>query len=106
METTIWDSSNLQDRSLISKSQNGDQVAFETLIQKYQHQLLSLVCWHAGPAADTDDLLQLIMCKVYFSLKSFDIDRPFYPWLRRIAVNRCCDERRRLRRRRSLRLRI
>jgi RNA polymerase sigma-70 factor, ECF subfamily len=102
METTIWDSSNLQDRSLISKSQNGDQIAFETLIQKYQHQLLSLVCWHAGPAADTDDLLQLIMCKVYFSLKSFDINRPFYPWLRRIAVNRCCDERRRLRRRKIL----
>jgi RNA polymerase sigma-70 factor (ECF subfamily) len=42
------------------------------------------------------------MCKVYFSLKSFDVNRPFYPWLRRIAVNRCCDERRRLRRRRVL----
>jgi len=102
METTFGDSSNLQDRALISKSQNGDQVAFEALLQKYQHQLSSLVCWHAGPAADTDDILQLIMCKVYFSLKSFDINRPFYPWLRRIAVNRCCDERRRLRRRRVL----
>jgi RNA polymerase sigma-70 factor (ECF subfamily) len=102
METTIWDSSNLQDRALISKSQNGDQIAFESLIQKYRHQLLSLVCWHAGPAADTDDILQLILCKIYFSLKSFDINRPFYPWLRRIAVNRCCDERRRLRRRRTL----
>ncbi|HTY61822.1 MAG TPA: sigma-70 family RNA polymerase sigma factor [Acidobacteriota bacterium] len=102
MDTTIWDSSNLQDRALISKSQNGDQDAFEALIQKYQHQLLSLVCWHAGPTADTDDILQLILCKVYFSLKSFDVDRPFYPWLRRIAVNRCCDERRRLRRRRVL----
>jgi RNA polymerase sigma-70 factor, ECF subfamily len=102
MDTTIWDSSNLQDRALISQSQNGDQVAFEALIQKYQHQLSSLVCWHAGPAADTDDILQLILCKVYFSLKSFDINRPFYPWLRRIAVNRCCDERRRLRRRRIL----
>ncbi len=99
METTIWDSSNLQDRSLISRSQNGDDDAFEALIQKYQAQLSSLVCWHAGPAADTEDVMQLIVCKVYFSLKSFDINRPFYPWLRRIAVNRCCDEKRRLRRR-------
>ena len=102
MEETAWNSSSLQDRALISRSQNGDQVAFEALVHKYQHQLLSLVCWYAGPAADTDDILQLILCKVYFSLKSFDISRPFYPWLRRIAVNRCCDERRRLRRRRTL----
>ena len=102
MEETIWNSSNLQDRALISRSQNGDQLAFEDLVRKYRHQLLSLVCWHAGPAADTDDILQLILCKVYFSLKSFDINRPFYPWLRRIAVNRCCDEKRRLRRRRTI----
>ena len=102
MEEMTWSISNLQDRALISRSQNGDQLAFEDLVRKYQHQLSSLVCWHAGPSADTDDILQLILCKVYFSLKSFDINRPFYPWLRRIAVNRCCDERRRLRRRRTL----
>jgi RNA polymerase sigma-70 factor (ECF subfamily) len=102
MEEMIWSFSNLQDRALISRSQDGDPLAFEDLVRKYQHQLLSLVCWHAGPTADTDDILQLILCKVYFSLKSFDINRPFYPWLRRIAVNRCCDERRRLRRRRTL----
>jgi RNA polymerase sigma-70 factor, ECF subfamily len=102
MDETTWNPSNLQDRTLISRSQEGDHGAFEALIRKYQHQLLTLVCWHAGPAADTDDVFQLILCKVYFSLKKFDIDRPFYPWLRRIAVNRCCDERRRLRRRKAL----
>jgi RNA polymerase sigma-70 factor, ECF subfamily len=102
MDETTWNPSNLQDRALISRSQEGDHSAFEALVRKYQHQLLTLVCWHAGPAADTDDIFQLILCKVYFSLKKFDIDRPFYPWLRRIAVNRCFDERRRLRRRKAL----
>ena len=102
MEETTWNISSLQDRSLISRSRNGDPLAFENLVRKYQNQLLSLICWHAGASADRDDILQLILCKVYFSLKSFDIDRPFYPWLRRIAVNRCCDERRRLRRRKIL----
>ncbi|HSW40527.1 MAG TPA: sigma-70 family RNA polymerase sigma factor [Acidobacteriota bacterium] len=97
-----WTQSNLQDRTLISKSRNGDHHAFESLVRKYRHQLLGLVCWHAGPAADKDDLLQLIVCKVYFSLKKFDLDRPFYPWLKKIAVNRCFDERRRLRRRKSI----
>ncbi len=102
MEEMDWSRSNLQDRTLISRSQNGDELAFEDLMRKYQTQLLSLVCWHAGRSADRDDILQHILCKVYFSLKSFDVNRPFFPWLRRIAVNRCCDERRRLRRRKTL----
>lgn len=102
MQEMTWNPSNLQDKALISRTQKGDHLAFETLVHKYQQQLMSLVCWHAGPAADTDDILQLILCKVYFSLKKFDINRPFYPWLRRIAVNRCFDERRRLRRRKAL----
>ena len=99
---SIFEPSNIQDRTLISRTQNGDNIAFEELVQKYRHQLLNLVCWHAGPAADTDDILQAILCKVYFSLKKFDLNRPFYPWLRRIAVNRCFDERRRLRRRKTI----
>ena len=99
---SVFDPSNIQDRTLISRTQNGDHFAFEELVQKYRHQLLNLVCWHAGPAADIDDVLQAILCKVYFSLKKFDLNRPFYPWLRRIAVNRCFDERRRLRRRKTM----
>jgi RNA polymerase sigma-70 factor (ECF subfamily) len=97
-----FNSSCLHDRTLISRTRDGDHIAFEELVQKYRHQLLNLVCWHAGPTADTDDILQAILCKVYFSLKKFDLNRPFYPWLRRIAVNRCFDERRRLRRRKTM----
>jgi len=98
----VFDSSNIQDRTLIIRTQNGDHIAFEELVQKYRHQLLNLVGWYAGRSADTDDILQTILCKVYFSLKKFDLNRPFYPWLRRIAVNRCFDERRRLRRRKTM----
>jgi RNA polymerase sigma-70 factor, ECF subfamily len=98
MRETIWTQSSLQDRNLISRIKDGDQAAFEALVRKYQGHLSILVRCHVGPTTDEDDLLQILMCKVYFSLKSFDIDRPFYPWLRRIAINLCCDERRRLRR--------
>jgi RNA polymerase sigma-70 factor, ECF subfamily len=98
VQEIIWNPSSLQDRTLISLSQKGDQVAFEALVRKYQHHLSGLVRRHAGRTTDGEDLLQRLICKVYFSLKSFDIDRPFYPWLRRVAVNLCLDERRRLRR--------
>ena len=99
MQTTIWDPSNLQDQNFISQIQNGDQRAFESLWFKYQTKLSTLIRWHIGSSPDADDLLQLLLCKTYFSLKTFDLSRPFYPWLRRIALNLCCDERRRLRRR-------
>jgi RNA polymerase sigma-70 factor, ECF subfamily len=98
MQETIWNQSSLQDRALISQSKEGDHAAFETLVRKYQNHLSALVRWHAGRTTDEEDLLQRLMCKIYFSLQSFDIDRPFYPWLRRVAVNLCVDERRRLRR--------
>jgi RNA polymerase sigma-70 factor, ECF subfamily len=98
MQESIWNSSNLQDRTLISRSQEGDQIAFEALVGKYRHHLSSLVRRHVGPAAESEDLLQQLFCKVYFSLKSFDIERPFYPWLRQILINLCSDEKRRLRR--------
>jgi len=99
MQTTLWDPSNLQDQNFISQIQNGDQRAFESLLFKYQTKLSTLIRWHIGSSPDADDLLQLLLCKTYFSLKTFDLSRPFYPWLRRIALNLCCDERRRLRRR-------
>jgi RNA polymerase sigma-70 factor, ECF subfamily len=98
MQETIWTPSSLQDRNLISLSKDGDHAAFESLMCKYQRHLLALVRCNVGQTADEDDLLQILICKVYFSLQSFDLSRPFYPWLRRIAINLCCDERRRLRR--------
>ena len=35
------------------------------------------------------------------SLRKFDIRRPFFPWLYRIAVNQCYDELRRIRRQKT-----
>jgi RNA polymerase sigma-70 factor (ECF subfamily) len=92
-----------EDQNLISRCQAGDDSGFECLVKKYQRELFHLVSWHVGTAAEAEDLVQEILCKVYFSLPKFDNDRPFYPWLRRVAINQCYDELRRVRRRRILR---
>ena len=91
-----------EERQWVLLSQQGDGLAFENLVRKYQHDLLSIVHWHFGYASDAEDVLQMILCKVYFSLDVFDRNRPFLPWLRRIAINQCYDERRRARRRKIL----
>ncbi len=100
----VWHELNCEeDRELIQRCQNGDDDAFECLVLKYQRELFHLVSWNVGSAAEAEDLVQEILCKVYYSLGKFDNSRPFYPWLRRVAINQCYDELRRVRRRKILR---
>jgi RNA polymerase sigma-70 factor (ECF subfamily) len=100
----VWHELNCEeDRDLIKRCQDGDDGAFECLVHKYQRELFHLVSWNVGSAAEAEDLVQEILCKVYYSLGKFDNDRPFYPWLRRVAINQCYDELRRVRRRKILR---
>lgn len=100
----VWHELNCdEDRDLIRRCQEGEENAFESLVQKYQRELFHLVSWNVGNAAEAEDVVQEVLCKVYFSLAKFDNDRPFYPWLRRVAINQCFDELRRVRRRKILR---
>lgn len=92
-----------EDRELIRRCQEGDEGAFEDLVGKYQRELFHLVSWNVGSASEAEDIVQEVLCKVYFSLRRFDNDRPFYPWLRRVAINQCYDELRRVRRRKIVR---
>jgi RNA polymerase sigma-70 factor, ECF subfamily len=99
----VWHELNCdEDQLLISRCQAGDESAFETLVKKYQRELFHLVSWNVGSAGEAEDIVQDVLTKVYFSLTKFDNDRPFYPWLRRVAINQCYDELRRARRRKIL----
>ncbi len=100
----MWHELNCEeDRELTRRCQAGDESAFERLVQKYQRELFHIVSWNVGSAAEAEDIVQEVLCKVYFSLRKFDTSRPFYPWLRRVAINQCFDELRRVRRRKTLR---
>jgi len=99
----VWHELNCEeDRELIRRCQQGDEAGFESLVRKYQRELFHLVSWNVGSAVEAEDIVQEILCKVYFSLAKFDNDRPFFPWLRRVAINQCYDELRRVRRRKIL----
>jgi RNA polymerase sigma-70 factor (ECF subfamily) len=87
-----------EDRGLVSRCRQGDPLAFEELVRKYQQPLLNLIYHYIGYRNDVEDVAQKIFTKVYFSLSKFDIKRPFFPWIYRIAINQCYDELRRIRR--------
>jgi RNA polymerase sigma-70 factor (ECF subfamily) len=89
------------DRRLVERCQKGDSLAFEELVRKYQQTVFNLACHYVGYRNEVDDVAQKIFTKIYFSLPKFDLQRPFFPWLYRIAINQCYDELRRIRRQKT-----
>jgi RNA polymerase sigma-70 factor (ECF subfamily) len=95
----VWKEPNSdEDREMVTQCQKGDPRAFERLVNKYQPTVLNLAYHYIGHRNDIDDIAQKIFIKIYFSLSKFDLRRPFFPWLYRIAINQCYDELRRIRR--------
>lgn len=102
--TTSWqETSSDEDYMLVRSCQEGDEQAFEKLVCKYQQSLFNIVHRHVGDPGEVEDIVQKIFVKVYFSLARFDHNRPFFPWLYRIAINQCYDELRRIQRRKVMR---
>ncbi|MBN2243226.1 MAG: RNA polymerase sigma factor [Acidobacteria bacterium] len=98
----MWNESSPEDdRELVARCIDGDTLAFEELVKKYQQSVLNLVYHYIGTRSDVEDIAQKIFIKVYFSLPKFESGRPFFPWLYRIAVNKCYDELRHIRRRKT-----
>lgn len=99
----MWRKENsAEDQDLVRRCQSGDDAAFEELVRKYQQTLFNVIYHNMGRRGDVEDIAQKVFSKVYFSLRKFDNERPFFPWVYRIAVNQCYDEMRRARRRRSI----
>ncbi|RUO57883.1 RNA polymerase sigma factor RpoE [Pseudidiomarina insulisalsae] len=75
------------DKALVQRVQQGDQQAFNLLVQKYQHKVMSLISRYVKQAADVPDVAQEAFVKAYRAIGNFRGDSAFYTWLYRIAVN-------------------
>jgi len=75
------------DQQLVERVQKGDRRAFDLLVLKYQHKVLSLVKRFVNDAFEAQDITQEAFVKAYRALPNFRGDSQFYTWLYRIAVN-------------------
>jgi RNA polymerase sigma-70 factor (ECF subfamily) len=82
-----FDASAREDRSWILKARKGKLGAFDRLVEKYQKPVYFLVLKMVGSPADAEDVVQDAFVRAYRSLDRFDPERPFQPWLYRIALN-------------------
>lgn len=75
------------DQQLVERVQQGDQAAFDILVKKYQHKIMSLISRYVKQQGDVPDVAQEAFIKAYRALPNFRGESAFYTWLYRIAVN-------------------
>ncbi|HLX59373.1 MAG TPA: sigma-70 family RNA polymerase sigma factor [Ktedonobacteraceae bacterium] len=87
------------DGNLAQKSLDGDQRAFEMLVERYRPLLFNCIHRILGDYDQSCDILQQVFLQLYISLPTLQQDKSLRAWLLRVARNRCLDE---LRRKRSI----
>ena len=75
------------DQLLVERVQKGDKSAFDLLINKYQHRIISLVSRYVSDHAEAQDVAQEAFIKAYRAIGKFRGDSAFYTWIYRIAIN-------------------
>jgi RNA polymerase sigma-70 factor, ECF subfamily len=76
-------------RALVQRSLAGDQTAMLALVDRYQSQVFGLCYRMLGQRQDAEDMAQETFVRALRSLKRWDSEREFLPWLLAIAGNRC-----------------
>jgi RNA polymerase sigma-70 factor (ECF subfamily) len=83
-----------RDAALVERVRAGDSSAFDSLVRTYMRHAFQMAYRVVGHREDAEDLVQESFLAAYQYLDSFDIARPFGPWLIRIVMNRGANLRR------------
>jgi RNA polymerase sigma-70 factor (ECF subfamily) len=75
------------DQLLVERVQKGDKKAFDVLVGKYQHKIISLISRYVSDHSEAMDVAQEAFIKAYRALPRFRGNSAFYTWLYRIAIN-------------------
>jgi RNA polymerase sigma-70 factor (ECF subfamily) len=75
------------DQALVERVQNGDKHAFDLLVRKYQHKLVSVISRYVNDWSECQDVAQEAFVRAYRAIGSFRGDAQFYTWIYRIAIN-------------------
>jgi RNA polymerase sigma-70 factor (ECF subfamily) len=75
------------DKQLVERVQAGDKDAFDLLVRKYQHRIISVIGRYVANWSDAQDVAQDTFVRAYRAIGSFRGDSAFYTWLYKIAIN-------------------
>ncbi len=75
------------EREQIRLARQGDADAYGRLVTRHQQTVFNIAYRVTGNRQEAEDVAQETFVKAYRALNRFDTERPFAPWLYRIATN-------------------
>jgi RNA polymerase sigma-70 factor (ECF subfamily) len=80
------------DRSLVLRSRGGERRAFGELVERYQASVFNVCLRMMGERGEAENLTQDAFLRAHNRLGTFNEERPFGPWIRRVAANLCLNQ--------------
>lgn len=74
---------------LVDRVLAGEERAASQLVEQFHNPVFRLCFRLVGRREDAEDVVQESFLRAWKSLKSWDSERPFLPWIMAIAANRC-----------------
>lgn len=75
------------DKTLVLKTIDGDNTAFETLVRRHKRMVVALIRRMTLSTEDAEDLTQQAFMKAFINLSKFRFSCSFSSWLVSIAIN-------------------
>lgn len=83
------------DAALMKRVTQGDQRAFEELVEKYKQPVFNFIYRTIPDATEAEDLAQTVFVQVFKAAAKYRVEAKFSTWLFTIARNLCLNELRR-----------
>ncbi len=77
------------DRDLVLRTRRGEVEAFGEVVARYQVAVFNVCYRMLGERMEAEDLAQETFIRAYKRLETFNVERPFGPWIRRAATKVC-----------------
>jgi RNA polymerase sigma-70 factor (ECF subfamily) len=77
------------DRELILRARRGEIEAYGELVTRHQQGVFNACYRILHERGEAEDLAQETFLRAHSRLNIFDLERPFGPWIRRVAANLC-----------------
>lgn len=79
------------DARLVHACNNGDRVAYEALLARYEKPIYNVAMRMLRDPEDAHDVVQVVFTRVFEKLHQFNFEHKFYSWIYRIAINEAID---------------
>ena len=83
---------NIDEKKLIQKLKAGDEMAFEIFFYRYRGKVGNFIKQSLPPQIDLEETVHEIFLRIWTNKEKLDADRPFGPYLFRVARNIVIDE--------------